>query len=198
MRLKHIEIDKGMVHIKWEVPSKEDGYNGHSVDTHDKPKPGFIQAVMDLKSHLIVLWEVETLNAKLIHSTGISIVYKGQHQVMSVKIIGNRTFSNSNGSAAMISPAKEASNPTGKGTAAENLLSKEAIDVVKRVVEKAKQFLKGDRIVNVDMFAEEPPPEEKQSDNQDLLPGDKGNTVAFKKSAKKAIKKSAKKSSAKK
>ena len=189
MRLKRIIIESGMVHVKWEVSSKEDGYNKHGIDTYDKPKPGFIQAVMDLKDHLIFLWEAESLNKKLIHSSGISIVYKGEHDVMSVKIIGYKTFSNSNGSTPMISPAKEASNPTGKSTATENLLTKDAIDVVKRVIEKAKEFLKGDRIVNVDMFADETPPVKKELDNQDLLKQGDGK----KKPAKKAVKKAAKK-----
>lgn len=199
MRIKNVIIDKGLVKIKWESPANDEGYNGHSINVYDEPQQGFVDSISDLKPHLISIWEGERLNPKLIHVTGLSIVYVGQHQAMSVKIIGNKTFNNSPGSTPFVSPAKEASNPTGKGRAMENLLGKKAIEAVNKVIEKAEAFLKGDRAVVVDMFAPEPPPEEtKKPDSQDLLDGLPSskvgdNTVPFKKSKKKAVKKAAKK-----
>lgn len=203
MRLKKILFEKDVVVIKWEAFSKETGvYNEMGIKVHDKPKPSFDQAIQDLQPHLISICEIETLNKKLVHATGISIVYKGEHDVMSIKITGFKTFNNSNGSMPLTSPAKEASNPMGKGTAAENLLTKKAIDICNHVIDQAKAFMKGDRIY-IDMFSEEnaPPPKEKtESKNEDLLnptsksPAKKSEKKTEKKSAKKQSKKTDKKS----
>jgi len=146
MRLTSIKELEDSVKINWELARKDGGFNKLTIISGDKARPEFTAAVKALKPFLIEFCEIESLDKRLIFSTGINMKYKGETDTMHVGLTGYKTLQNSPGCVNFNSAQKAEKNTTGEGTANENLLPEKCVKVINTLITEAKKYIAGDTI----------------------------------------------------
>jgi len=145
MIIKKVKYLGELVHLEWKHEVKGGSGSSFTLDSGDDPKPEFKKALSALKPHLIELCEVEPLDKKLIKVSGISLSYKGDNDIMSVVITGQKSHKNSGGCLNLNSPVK-AAEIAGEATAEENLLSEKCVKAVQMLIIEAEKYIKGERL----------------------------------------------------
>jgi len=131
--------------IEWQVPIKGGRTDKFSLSSGEDPRPEFKKALSALKKDMIELCEVESLDSKLIKVSGVSLSYKGEHDVMNVVITGQKSHKNSGGCLNLNSPVKPAEVANVEETAPESLLSEKCVAKVNALILEAKNYINGAR-----------------------------------------------------
>jgi len=146
MRITKIKYLKEQTIIEWQTQAGEGKWASQSIQSPDEPNPDFKKVLNKLKSDLISILEVESLDKTLIKVTGVSLAYKGEDDTMHAVITGRKSLKNSEGGINLNTPQKAIENTTGEPTASENILSEKCVKIIKDLISEAKLYIEGERI----------------------------------------------------
>lgn len=157
MRITKVRSKDGETIITWEQETASKRTEKHSIESLDEPLPAFKEALAKLAEHVVDICELNKEDVPRVSVSGISLSWtqiSKEEYAMGVTIIAAKTLLKSNCPLNIVTPHKFDIFPSGKDMGDEKqILSDKCLVAVRNVLERAKEYVRGDRL-QTNLFAD--------------------------------------------
>lgn len=158
MRFKKIKITSDdKIKLQYEEMNKLGTWDSFSMTSAEQPVPNFLMALDNLIPHVEEMCELPDGDHQIhpYNVRGISFSYVGEKDTMGATITATRTLNRSNSPLILNSPHK-ISEPYADGADDTQLMTADCLIDIQQVIERAKDYLNGER-AQTDLFTEDEP-----------------------------------------
>ena len=152
-KIKKNSDDK--IHLQYEKPNRNGGWDEYSMKSGEEPKPSFERALDNLIPHVEEMCELPYKDHQVHPYTirGVSFSYGGDNDTMGATITAERSLTSSNSPLILNTPHK-IEDPYAEGADDTQVMTTDCLLDLQTLMDEAEDFLDGER-AQMDMFNEE-------------------------------------------
>lgn len=147
MRIKSVRLSsENKVSISYQVEREGGSYDEFSMTSSDAPLPSFLEALSELRKHVVDMCELPDTDKEKIVVRGVTFSYGGEDEIMGATIIAQKKLSRSNTDLNINTPHKAAEYYSGNGNGdPKQLLSDDCVDDLNVVMNECEKYIRGKR-----------------------------------------------------
>ena len=145
MRISKIKNLKNSILIEWETKEASGTVNFHMLESTERAKPSFYQALLKLRPFVILMCELADGYAETMRVSGVSLTEVGDSCLMGAKITAIKKLTKSDDVMNVITPFKSAKNPEDKKQNPKKIMPEKCLKAIGKLISEAEDYIKGER-----------------------------------------------------